>query len=289
MKVASNKLSDIWAFYQSELLLTYDEGELEAIFELVCEHYLGLSKTEVKRKIQENINQSELLKIYDIVKLLKIGMPVQYVLKEAWFYGLNFMVNQHTLIPRPETEELVDLVLKNNILPGALSVLDIGTGSGCIPITIKKNRPTYDVTGIDISEEALLVATHNAIRNNTSVSFVQYDMLTNSVIPNTSFHIIVSNPPYILKSERGQMAKRVLDYEPHLALFVEDEAPILFYKQVVNFCRYHLMEKGYLFFELNPLTALDVKNYADASQIFTFTKVLTDMSGKERFLIAQKI
>lgn len=289
MKIATNKLSDLYEFYKSELSSIYDNDELYAIFELVCEHYLGYSKTDTRLNFNGNLNQSDVLKIYDTAKALKTGIPVQYIFGEAHFYNLKFKVNSSTLIPRPETEELVDLIIKaqttNNSKP--ITILDIGTGSGCIPITLKKNIPNSKVTGIDISEQALEVANTNALKNNVDVDFFNLDILSNNQKLNT-YNLIVSNPPYVLNSEAKQMDARVLEHEPHLALFVEDTDPIIFYKRIIDLCTRHLEENGYLFFELNPIYANDVKNYANDSKIFNFTEIMQDMSGKERFLKAQK-
>jgi release factor glutamine methyltransferase len=292
MKIASNKLSDLYEFYKKELGSIYDTNELYAIFELVCEHYLGYSKTDTRLKFQENLNQSDVLKIYDTAKALKTGMPIQYIFGEADFYNLKFKVNNSTLIPRPETEELVDLIIKSqttdNIAP--TTILDIGTGSGCIPIALKKNIPNSKVTGIDISKEALEVAKSNTVKNNVDVEFIKLDILSpfDSSLITHHLSLIVSNPPYVLNSEAKQMDARVLEHEPHLALFVEDTDPIIFYKRIIDLCTKHLEEKGHLFFELNPMYANDVKKYANDSKIFNFTEIVKDMSGKERFLKAQK-
>lgn len=290
MKIATNKLSDLYKFYKNELSLIYDEGELYTIFELVSEKYLNYSKTEVKQHFDENINQSNLINIYNAGVELKKGTPIQYILKEAYFYDLMFNVSNAVLIPRPETEELVDLIIKSQTTHNSnpISILDIGTGSGCIPITLKKHLPQTKVFGIDISEQALEVAKSNAIKNDVDVEFIKEDILSNFLILNSNFSIIVSNPPYVLNSEAKQIDARVLEHEPHLALFVEDNDPIIFYKRIIDLCNKYLLEKGWLFFELNPMYAIDVKNYAIASKIFNFTEILNDMSGKQRFLKAQK-
>ncbi len=293
MKIASNKLSDLYEFYKTELVSIYDNDELYAIFELVCEHYLGYSKTDTRLKFQENLNQSDVLKIYDTAKALKTGMPIQYVFGEADFYNLKFKVNNSTLIPRPETEELVDLIIKQSLVinhQSPFTILDIGTGSGCIPIALKKNIPNSKVTGIDISKEALEVAKSNTVKNNVVVEFIKLDILSafDSSLITHHLSLIVSNPPYVLNSEAKLMDARVLEHEPHLALFVKETDPIIFYKRIIDLCTKHLEEKGYLFFELNPMYANDVKKYANDSKIFNFTEIVKDMSGKERFLKAQK-
>jgi len=290
MKIATNKLSDLYEFYKSELSSIYDAAELYSIFELVCEKYLNYSKQDVKQLFRENINQSNLINIYNAGVELKKGTPVQYILKEAFFYDLTFNVTNAVLIPRPETEELVDVIIKQFITNNSslLTILDIGTGSGCIPVTLKKHLPQSKVFGIDISEQALEVAKSNASKNNVDVDFFKLDILKQLITHNSTFNIIISNPPYVLNSEAQQMDARVLEHEPHLALFVEDNDPIIFYKRIIDLCDKYLEENGWLFFELNPLYAIDVKNYANASKNFNFTEILTDMSGKQRFLKAQK-
>ena len=304
MKIASNKLSDVYAFYKSELTSIYEQDELMSVFELVCETYLNYSKADVKQHFNENINQSDLLKIYDTCLELKTGTPVQYILKEAFFYESFFDVTPAVLIPRPETEELVDIIMADvrlQIVDSTINnqqstILDIGTGSGCIPITLKKHFPAAIVVGIDVSEKALEIAKRNALKHDVEVEFIKLDILTsfnistslNSSIQHSTFNIIISNPPYVLKSEAEQMEKRVLSHEPHLALFVEDNDPIIFYKRIIDLCDNHLEKNGLLFFELNPLYAQAVNDYAIASNLFIFSEILLDMSGKQRFLKAQK-
>lgn len=292
MRIATNKLQDLYKFWQTELLNIYDESELYAIFELVCEHYLDFNKTDVKLKMNDNLNQSDVISIYDAAKALKTGQPIQYILGEADFYNLKFKVTPATLIPRPETEELVDIIIKTTIsnLTSQISILDIGTGSGCIPITLKKNLPAAQVFGIDISEEALKVAKHNAQKNNVDVEFIKHDILSSHSNNQQlhSYNLIISNPPYVLKSEAAQMTEQVLKHEPHLALFVEDNDPIIFYKRIIDFSKKYLEPQGYLYFELNPLYANEVKDYANDSKLFNFIELIKDMSGKQRFLKAQK-
>jgi release factor glutamine methyltransferase len=298
MKIASNKLYDLYAFYKSELAVIYEQNELMSIFELVCETYLNYTKADVKQRFHENINQSDLLKIYDTCLELKTGIPIQYILKEAFFYDSFFEVNSDVLIPRPETEELVDIIIADCRLQNVDStinnqqstILDIGTGSGCIPITLKKYFPNAKVVGIDVSEKALEVAKRNAIKHHVEVEFIKLDILSsfNSLLITHRSSLIISNPPYVLKSEAEQMEKRVLSHEPHLALFVEDADPIIFYKRIIDLCETYLEKNGLLYFELNPLYADAVNDYAIASNLFIFSEILLDMSGKQRFLKAQK-
>lgn len=289
MRLPNNSLSALIAFYQSELNSAYEKSEIDAIVELVLEHYLKYSKTDIIVKRNENINQSDLLKLYFCCKELKNNTPIQYVLKEAWFYNLKFYVNQHVLIPRPETEELVDVILKEN--KEALSFLDIGTGSGCIPIAIKNTNNKSNAYACDISADALLVAKKNSEINEILIHLIEVDILNNKAVEEkfeTTFDVIISNPPYIKFDEKDQLSKNVTDNEPHIALFVNGADDILFYKKIIDLCKQKLNSGGKLYFELNPLTAEDVLAYANNSKIFKHTELIKDMSGKLRFLRAVK-
>ena len=193
------------------------------------------------------------------------------------------------MIPRPETEELVDYVLKEN--KNAKTYLDVGTGSGCIPVSIKKNNPSGSVYGCDISTDALALAKKNAALNETEIIFFLADALNTEQLlqkTETNFDVIISNPPYIKYSEKELMTPSVLDNEPHLALFVEGEDNIIFYKKIIDLCKYKLNNNGKLYFELNPLTADNVKEYSLKSKLFKKVELLKDLSGKVRFLRAEK-
>lgn len=279
MRVASNRLKHILDFFYSELKDIYETTEIEAMAAMAVHSVLGFSKTDMILKADENINQSDLLKLYDCVKDLKKQIPLQYILKEAWFYHLKFYVDKNVLIPRPETEELVDLIIKEN--KNAKSFLDIGTGSGCIPVSIKKNIPLANISACDISTNALQVAHKNAENNKTEIQFFKIDVLNESF--SGRFDIIVSNPPYIKKEEAGSLSKQVIEHEPHLALFAEND-DIIFYKKIIDLCKTVLNKNGLLYFELNPLTAEKVKDYALTSNLFSNVELLKDMSGKFRFL-----
>lgn len=289
MRLASNKLKDIVGFYNSELAGTYEKSEIGALANLAIEHYLGYSSTDVVRLADSNVNQSTLIKLYDCAKALKRQVPLQYILGEAWFYGLKFLVNKHVLIPRPETEELVDMVLKEN--KTAASFLDIGTGSGCIPIAIKKNLPSSNVSAADLSPGALQVARGNAALNQAEVLFFEADVLDVPAFEKKAIlpcDVIISNPPYIMLSEKASMSDHVKGQEPDIALFVEGSDPIVFYKKIIDLCARGLNKKGHLYFELNPLTAQQVLEYANASGLFAQSALVKDMSGKTRFFKATR-
>ncbi len=289
MRVASNKLKDIINFYHVELGLFYNSSEIDAIVRVTLNHFLGFSPTDIISKLKSNVNQSDLIKLYDCCKLLSKQLPLQYVLGEIWFYNLRFKVNSNVLIPRPETEELVDIIVKENSL--ANSFLDVGSGSGCIPISIKKAIPMAVVYGCDISDETLALATENALLNNADVLFFKTDVLDTSNFEKSlqvPVDVIVSNPPYIKISEKATSSKQVINHEPHLALFVEGNDDIVFYKNIIDASKTLLNKNGHLYFELNPLTANDVKLYATNSGLFKYAEIIKDMSGNNRFFKAVK-
>lgn len=289
MKVASNRIKDVLDFFHDQLDNLYGSGETDAIAKSVFEYYLNIKRSEFPVKLNENINQSDLIKVYDAAKELATGKPLQYILKEAWFYNLKFKVNEHVLIPRPETEELVDLIVKEN--GNASSFLDVGTGSGCIPVSIKSVNQKANVSACDISKDALKIASENATVNKTEVHFVETDILNSNETERniiSSFDVIVSNPPYIKISEKESMHKNVKDFEPHLALFVNGNDDIIFYKKIIDLCDQKLNREGRLYFELNPLTSDHVKEYAEASGIFKSVELIKDLSQSVRFLKAVK-
>jgi len=288
MKIASNKIADLIHFYKEQLSGMYDPGELQAIIDEAFWFYLGFSRMDVQQRQHENLNQSDVLKLYDCCKALATGRPLQYILGEVEFYGLRFRVNPSVLIPRPETEELCDLVLKDQLLvqgmPGQ-KALDIGTGSGCIPVTLAHHWKESRLYGLDVSADALATARKNAELNGVAVEWLQQDILAED-LAESQFRLIVSNPPYIREEEAAGMSEQVKAHEPHQALFVEHADAIVFYRRIIDLCRAHLLPGGFLYFELNPLTAADVEGYANASGLFASVALLNDMSGKQRFLKA---
>jgi len=287
MKVAGNKVKHIVDFFHSELDHIYGVDEVNAFLNSSFEYFLNFKFNDVSIRLEEHLNQSDLLKLYDCAKLLKTGKPLQYILNQAWFYNLKFKVNESVLIPRPETEELVDLVIKEN--KSCKNFLDIGTGSGCIPISIKKNISASEVYACDLSEAALETAAINANNNHTQVHFFKANVLNENEflsLCKNKFDVIVSNPPYIKQSEKSSLHQNVIEFEPHLALFVNDEDDIVFYKKIINLCAKLLNQNAKLYFELNPLTSDLVKQYAIQSNLFKHVEIVQDMSGKARFLKA---
>ena len=232
-----------------------DEQEIESFFFILTEYLHNLKRVDVALNPNFELSDEEVEKWNVILAQLQQEKPIQYITGEAWFYGLKFEVNENTLIPRPETEELVEWILNSSIThhPTPITILDIGTGTGCIPIALKANLPQANISAIDVSEKAIEVAKRNAELNKVEINFIQANILEVedlSKLP-SSYNIIVSNPPYVRNLEKQEIKKNVLDYEPHLALFVEDTDALLFYRKIAQLAIKNLSENGLLFFEIN--------------------------------------
>jgi len=285
-------IEDIASVFNEELKDLYPKGELDTFVILAVSDLFGISKDEMRVRRRQPLNAKEAEKISTIIKELKTEKPIQYILGRTDFYGCKIRVDEHVLIPRPETEELVDLIIsetRNSNIPSP-HLLDIGTGSGCIAIALKKNLPEADVSAIDISEEALLTAKANAILNQTKINFLQGDILNLSLespLPKEkgSYDIIVSNPPYVRISEKEKMSKNVIDHEPHLALFVNDNDPLIFYKAIADFALQDLSTNGKLYFEINEALGNEIKKLLEEKG-FKNVEVKKDMSGKDRIVVA---
>ncbi len=286
MKLASNGLQDVKKYFRDKLSEIYGDEELALITRYVLEFVLKCNKTALDAGMHERITESDLVTIIKIVKRLSRHEPIQYVLGEADFYGMKFLVNPSVLIPRPETEELVQEVIKAVKNSGSSAkILDIGTGSACIPVCIKQQLPLCEVFAMDVSEAALEVAKENARRNKTSIHFFSANILeqVDNSYPFQQLDVVVSNPPYITKAEAKEMEKRVLNFEPHLALFVEKEDPLQFYKHITDFSITYLKKGGLLFFELNATYANQVVELLN-NEGFRAVELINDLSGKPRIL-----
>jgi release factor glutamine methyltransferase len=234
------------------------------------------------------INESEILKINNKFKKIANQEPVQYVIGKTYFYNLILKVNKDVLIPRPETEELVNIIVQTyiNKHDSKINILDIGTGSGCIAIALNKSLKNSDVTAIDISDKALNIAKFNNNSNNTNVHFKLINILDKQALTKLGFFdIIVSNPPYVLEKEKSLMEKKVLDFEPPLALFVSNEDPLIYYKAIINFALEHLNPNGKLFFEINENYGEELKTLLTLHQ-YKNISLLKDINNKNRFIIA---
>jgi len=310
-----------------ELSSLYDDKEMESFFYLILENFHQIKRIDLALNPQMEMNDKQLLYWERVLADLKKQKPIQYILGETEFYGLPFLVNENTLIPRPETEELVELIIKQNSkseippepkvngakLNSKLKILDIGTGSGCIAIALKKNLPNSEVFAIDISEEALETAKKNAQINQVEIHFIQADILkinnleqlptsnsqlptSNSQLPTsvfqlpssnfqlpTTFDIIVSNPPYVRNIEKQEINPNVLEYEPHLALFVEDEDALIFYRKIAQLALKSLSPNGRLYFEINQYLG---KETVELIESFGFKNVVLhkDIYGNDRMI-----
>ena len=271
----------------SEITSVYEENEAKSIVYLLLEHYLNLSKTDIL--LDNFVNQP--FDFQDIIIRLKAQEPVQYIIGETEFYGRKFKVTPDTLIPRPETEELVQLVVSSwqsavgSVAQSPISVLDLGTGSGCIAISLACELPNAQVYAYDISEKVLKIAKENANRNNVNVIFEQLDILNFPPSSFPPFSIIVSNPPYVMNAEKSEMEQNVLDYEPHLALFVEDSDPLIFYKSIAEFAFKNLIINGLCVVEINQAFGLETAELF-WNQGFRYVEVVKDMFGKDRMVKA---
>lgn len=240
-------------YFFNSLKNSQDEQEIESFFFILTEYLHNLKRVDVALNPNFELSDEEVEKWNTILADLQQEKPIQYITGEAWFYGLQFEVNENTLIPRPETEELVEWIIesqKSKVKSQKFEILDIGTGSGCIPISLKANLPQANVSAIDVSEQALEVAKRNAISNKVEINFIQTNILEVEDL-NQHFDIIVSNPPYVRNLEKEEIKKNVLDYEPHLALFVEDTDALLFYRKIAQLALKKLTPNGLLFFEIN--------------------------------------
>ena len=270
-----------------QLYHVYDDREAANIADLVMEHVTEWKKIDriINKQVVISMQQEQLIKKY--TEELLTHKPVQYVLNEAWFCGMKLFVNENVLIPRPETEELVDWIikdLKRRQQVSSLTILDVGTGSGCIPITLKKNLPTAQVYACEVSEAALEIAQKNANDQKTGIHFLQLNFLDAARWPQlASFDIIVSNPPYVPLSNKNNMRQNVLDYEPHLALFVENDDPLIFYKAIANFAKEKLLAGGAIYLEIHEELGEAVKQVFLAEG-FEKTEVRKDMQGKDRMV-----
>lgn len=270
-----------------QLSALYEQREAANITNLVMEKITGLSPSGRIVHKQKELAAAQRARLDLFTQQLLQHKPVQYVLHETWFAGMRFYVDEHVLIPRPETEELVEMIV-TDVDPGLKNpfVLDIGTGSGCIPIVLKKKLPESIVYALDISKEALKIAEKNAVDNGINVEFLHVNILDFNAYKNwPEFDIIVSNPPYIRQNESASMQQNVLQYEPHAALFVPDDDALLFYKAITGFALQYLKPGGKLYFEINEMLGEEVATLL-AAKNFSSIKIKKDLQEKNRIVSA---
>ena len=274
------KVSNIIPYYIKQLKDIANEREIISWAYISIDFLLGYNRSECIINSDKEIGIDIIDRFRQIIEDLKANIPIQYILGETEFYGLKFKVNEHTLIPRPETEELVLWILEHEFN----SALDIGTGSGCIPIAIKKNK-NVEISAIDVSEPALLVAKENAKTNEVKINFFKQDILKTDNLERVD--VIISNPPYILKKEKDLILSNVLDNEPHLALFVTNENPLLFYKKIAELSYACLSKNGLLFFEINESFGIEIIELLKCIG-FVDIELKKDINEKDRMLKAIK-
>lgn len=279
-------IQETYHLLQEALKNIYDIDEANNIADLVIEHVTGYKKLGRITHKQLVLTEQQIHAIDTFKSALLQNKPVQYVLQEAWFYEMKFYVNEHVLIPRPETEELIELIIKTN--NPISNILDIGTGSGCIPITLKKKIPHTTIVTIDVSEDALVVAKKNAAELNVEIELNQLNFLDETNWNELGiFDIIVSNPPYIKQSEIINMQPNVVANEPHIALFVADDDALVFYRKIAAFGKTHLTINGKIFVEINE--ALGNETISLFEEFGYRAELKKDMQGKNRMIVADVI
>ena len=282
-------LKNFRTYFTDTLKEIYPKTEIDTFFFLLIEEKLNLQRVDSVMHPDFLIIDAILSELKVILKRLLKEEPIQYIIGNTEFYGLPFKVNKNTLIPRPETEELVEWVLKEVTelqirKIEKISILDIGTGTGCIPISLAKNLSNSSISAIDVSGDALKVAQQNATLNNVEISFLEMDILETKELPQ-QYNLIVSNPPYIRELEKGEIKNNVLENEPHLALFVEDNNPLIFYSKIADLARIHLKKGGLLFFEINQYLGKETVEMLKQKDYNTIT-LKKDLFGNDRMVKA---
>lgn len=277
---------------KKKLAELYEPKEANKISELVFEHITKMTKIEFVMGRYRAMTEPESAQLVEITEKLLQSCPLQYVVNESWFGGLKFYVDNNVLIPRPETEELVEWITKDKALivdsAASFKILDIGTGSGCIPVLLKKKLFRAKITGVDISEKALAIAKGNADNYRAVIDFKKVDILNEKSWESLDIYdVIVSNPPYVMEKEKVTMGKNVTDYEPGLALFVPDNDPMLFYKKIASFGLSHLAADGHIYVEINEALG---KETGDVFKTAGYRiEIKKDIQGKDRMIKAKKI
>jgi release factor glutamine methyltransferase len=286
-------------YFNETLKTIYPITEIDSFFFLLLEEYLGFRRVDIVLKSDFKITKETLNLLQSATKQLEQEVPLQYIIGKTEFYGLPFVVNKHVLIPRPETEELVAWVVsessrfktfntstKQTTETKQLKILDIGTGSGCIPISLKKQLPFAKISAIDISKEALTVAKKNAVLNNVDIHFILQDILK-TVALDQHYDIIISNPPYVRELEKKELKNNVLKNEPHVALFVENDNPLIFYAKIAELAKNYLNKNGLLFFEINQYLGTETIDLVNKKGLKNI-QLKKDMFGNDRIIVASK-
>ena len=280
-------------YFNKTLKKLYPTSEIDTFLFLLLEEYLNFKRIDIVLKSNFEISPEDLILLRSSTKLLEQEIPIQYILGKTEFYGFPFILNEHVLIPRPETEELITSILEKvlktktfhtNAKEKQLKILDIGTGSGCIPISLKKSLPLAEISALEKSNKALRIAKKNTHLNKVDINLIQQDILKTTQLNNT-YDIIVSNPPYVRESEKKEIKNNVLNNEPHMALFVEDNNPLIFFDKIAELAKNHLTKNGLLFFEINQYLG---KETVDLLRLkgFNTIELKKDIFGHDRVIIA---
>jgi release factor glutamine methyltransferase len=287
MFVVENTVESIKSYMIDRLCDFYSEREINYFFKVAVCKRLNIEDAQFILASKNRLSESDLLFFRNIVKRLQDREPFQYIIGETWFYNIKVKCDKRALIPRPETEELVDLIIKENQNKSNLNLLDLCSGSGCIAISLAKNLKEPNVIGIEFSQDAIDLSKKNALLNHVAVSFLYGNVLENLPveIEDKSLDIIVSNPPYIPFKDKEKMEKNVLDFEPHIALFVSDENPLVFYKSIAKHATYKLKNKGLLYFEIHEDYGSETKKMLEEIG-FENVIILQDLQEKNRFIKA---
>lgn len=284
-------LSELKKIFSQELSKLYSSGENSEIFTIVAQKILDLDRFQLRVNGDQNISEREENQFQEILIALKTGKPFQQILGETEFYGLKFFVNEHVLIPRPETEELLELAIKKARVSGfevrdkgPLKILDIGTGSGIIPIVLKKHFPNAAISAIDFSKDALKMAKKNADFHEVEIEFIHQDYLNGNLTE--KYDVIISNPPYIEMDEEVEIEDSVKEFEPKMALFSPTSNALIFYEKIAEDCKNHLAENGLVFLEINQKLGQETRElFVD---VLSEVELLKDISGNERFVWGRK-
>jgi len=286
MCVKLQTLKDISNYLAKELKEVYHDQEISAFADILTYTITGFEKLHIPEGNNFPLSVENARKIVSVCNELKKGKPIQYIIGEILFYNCKIKVNNDTFIPRPETEELVDLIIKENSgFKG--KIIDAGTGSGCISIALAKHLPDAVITGIDIAEGAIIIAKENAKLNNVKVRFIKTDLFNCNVKKTGKANIIVSNPPYVRESEKQFMNKNVLDFEPHSALFVSDDNPLVFYHTILKLADKLLSRGGRIYFEINEAMGIPLLRMIESYR-YSGVMIIKDINGKDRIVKATK-
>lgn len=284
-------ISDIKIEFQNRLNHLYPKDEIVSFFYLTTQQILGKDRIEIALNPSLEISELEAEEFMKVISELELERPIQYILGETEFCGLPFTLTNDVLIPRPETEELVDRILKEFSDKRDLKILDIGTGSGCIAISLAKHMPNSKVYGLDVSKSVLKVAMKNAEINQVELTFISCNALDPSswrpALKDIQFDIIVSNPPYVRYAEKEEIKANVLNYEPHSALFVKDDDPLIFYKNIKEIALQKLRPKGKLYLEINQYLGVETRAVFENIH-FEDVRLIKDLNDNDRFVIAQR-